>query len=88
MRRSFDSEPRVIGLLEEAVRRTGLEPVRKIIRGGTDGARLSAMGIPTPNIFAGGNNFHSRTEWAALGVMRSACQVIIHLAMLWKESEG
>jgi tripeptide aminopeptidase len=86
MRHSFDKEPRVVGLLEEAVRRTGLEPVRRIIRGGTDGSRLSAMGIPTPNIFTGGHNYHSRSEWAALGVMVSACQVIIHLSTLWREN--
>lgn len=85
MRHSFDKEPRVVELLEEAVRRAGLEPVRKIIRGGTDGARLSEMGIPTPNIFTGGHNYHSRGEWAALGVMISACRVIIHLSALWRE---
>jgi tripeptide aminopeptidase len=86
MRHSFDKEPRVVGLLEEAVRGAGLEPERRIIRGGTDGSRLSAMGIPTPNIFTGGHNYHSRSEWAALGVMISACQVIIHLSTLWREN--
>ncbi len=86
MRNSFSKEPRVVELLEDAVRRTGLEPVRNIIRGGTDGARLSERGIPTPNIFTGGHNYHSRSEWAALGVMVSACKVIIHLSALWKES--
>ncbi len=86
MRTYFDKDDRIVDLLEEAVRRTGLEPVRKIIRGGTDGARLSEMGVPTPNIFTGGINFHSRSEWASLEVMFSACQVIIHLAALWNES--
>ena len=86
MRNSFEKEPRVVGLLEEAVSRTGLELERRIIRGGTDGSRLSAMGIPTPNIFTGGHNYHSRSEWAALGVMVSACKVIIHLSALWREN--
>ena len=85
MRAFFDKNPQVVDLLIEAVRRTGLEPVRKTIRGGTDGARLSEMGIPTPNIFTGGHSYHSRSEWAALGAMASACQVIIHLITLWKE---
>ena len=86
MRSYFEKDPRVVEFLEEAVRRAGCKPVRKIIRGGTDGARLSEMGIPTPNIFTGGHNFHSRSEWASLNVMVSACQVIIHLAALWCES--
>lgn len=86
MRSYFERDPRIVELLEEAVHLAGLKPVRKIIRGGTDGARLSEMGIPTPNIFAGGHNFHSRSEWASLDVMVSACQVIIRLAALWRES--
>jgi len=86
MRNYFENEPRAIGFLEEAVRRTGLTPVVKIIRGGTDGARLSEMGIPTPNFFTGGHSYHSRSEWAALGVMVSACEVVIHLASLWGEA--
>ena len=65
----LDREPMVLELLEKAVRATGIEPIRKIIRGGTDGARLSATGIPTPNIFTGGNSYHSRSEWAAVNVM-------------------
>ena len=85
MRTHLDKEPRVAELLEDAVRATGIEPVRKLIRGGTDGARLSAMGIPTPNIFTGGNSYHSRSEWASLGAMVRASQVIINLLSLWAD---
>ena len=69
--------------LEQAVRGVGLEPRYKVIRGGTDGARLSEMGIPTPNIFTGGSNYHSRYEWASLDVMAKASQVVVNLARLW-----
>ncbi len=80
-------EPRLLSLLEEAVKKTGLKPIVKYIRGGTDGSRLSEMGIPTPNIFTGGHNFHSRTEWIALGAMVRTTETLIHLATLWaKES--
>lgn len=77
--------PEVTELLIEAVEKSGIEPVKKIIRGGTDGSRLTEMGIPTPNIFTGGHNYHSRTEWAALGVMARATQVILNLVSLWHE---
>jgi tripeptide aminopeptidase len=63
----------------------GLKPIKNIIRGGTDGARLSFMGIPTPNIFTGGSNFHSRYEWIALEDMQKAAEVIVHLMKLWSE---
>lgn len=85
MRQYLDKEPLIAELLIEAVRASGVEPVTKIIRGGTDGARLSAMGIPTPNLFTGGNSYHSRAEWAALGVMVRATHVILHLINLWKD---
>ena len=85
MREYLDQDPDVVGLLKKAVQNAGIEPEEKIIRGGTDGARLSAIGVPTPNIFTGGNSYHSRGEWAALSVMVKAAQVIIHLASLWSE---
>ncbi|MCL2294057.1 MAG: peptidase T [Spirochaetes bacterium] len=75
-----------VKLLFEAVQRCGAEPAEKIIRGGTDGARLSEMGIPCPNIFAGGHNFHSREEWAVLSSMGKASNVIVTLAELWAEN--
>jgi tripeptide aminopeptidase len=85
MRDFFRDDPRIVGYLEEAVRASGIEPVYKSIRGGTDGARLSEKGIPTPNIFAGGMNFHSRTEWVALSAMTRAAEVVVNLARIWAE---
>ena len=75
-----------IKLLFDAVKKCGAEPVEKIIRGGTDGARLSEMGIPCPNIFTGGHNYHSREEFAVLSSMVKASNVIIALAELWASS--
>ena len=75
--------PQVLALLEEAIRKTGIEPKYKIIRGGTDGARLSELGIPTPNVFTGGHNFHSRQEWIPLPAMVRAVQTAINLSTLW-----
>ncbi len=77
-----------IKLLFEAVKRSGAQPIEKIIRGGTDGARLSEMGIPCPNIFTGGHNYHSREEWAVLSSMLKASNVIITLAELWAENSA
>jgi tripeptide aminopeptidase len=83
MRDAFRADQRVVAFLDEAVRAAGIEPVYKSIRGGTDGARLSERGIPTPNIFAGGENFHSRTEWAALSAMTRAAETVVNLARIW-----
>jgi len=69
----------------EAVRRAGITPIRNIIRGGTDGARLSYQGLLTPNIFTGGHNFHSRQEWISIQDMQKAVEVIVHLARIWAE---
>jgi len=85
LRRFLEPVPQVLGILEEAIRETGVEPVRRIIRGGTDGARLSELGIPTPNVFTGGHNFHSRQEWAALPAMVRAVRVAVNLCRLWAE---
>ncbi|MFW6208891.1 MAG: peptidase T [Spirochaetota bacterium] len=83
MREHIAAEPKIMDLLEEAIRQTGVEPQRTIIRGGTDGARLSEMGIPTPNVFTGGYNFHSRFEWASLSAMVEAVETAINLIRLW-----
>ena len=69
----------------EAIRRAGLTPVRSSIRGGTDGSRLSFMGLPCPNIFAGEHAFHSRLEWVSRQDMEKAAETIVHLAMIWEE---
>jgi tripeptide aminopeptidase len=85
MRRFLKDHRGVMNHLEKAIRQTGIEPKRNIIRGGTDGARLSEMGIPTPNIFAGGYNFHSPLEWAGLPSMVKAAQTVVNLARIWAE---
>ncbi len=83
MREELQRHPEVLRRLEEAVRKTGIEPEYKLIRGGTDGARLTEMGVPTPNIFDGGYNYHSLLEWAALPAMVRATQVVLNLVDLW-----
>lgn len=80
---TISRHPFLLEVLEEAVRATGLEPVREPIRGGTDGARLTEMGLPTPNIFAGGFNFHGRYEWIPLSAMVRATETILYLAAFW-----
>ncbi len=83
MRKMVEPHPQVIAKAEQAMREAGVEPKIKPIRGGTDGARLSFMGLPCPNIFAGGMNFHGKFEYCSLNVMHKAEQVIINLAQLW-----
>ena len=79
MREYVDKDKKCLSYLEDAVEKTGIKPVYKLIRGGTDGSRLSEMGHPCPNIFTGGQNFHGKLEWAALPAMERAVQVIINL---------
>ncbi len=85
MRYELDKHPEVTELALESLRKIGVEPKVEIIRGGTDGARLSFMGLPTPNFFAGGQNFHSKQEWVALGVMEKAVQALAELSKLVAE---
>jgi len=85
MKEVLDTMPQIAEFAEEAVRRAGLEVHRRAIRGGTDGCRLSFMGLPTPNIFAGEHNFHSRLEWVSVQDMEKAVEVIVELARLWEE---
>jgi tripeptide aminopeptidase len=85
MREILDQHPLVVERAREAMRRVGLEPIEKPIRGGTDGSRLSFMGLPTPNLFAGEHNFHSRLEWVSAQDMDLAALVIVELACLWGE---
>jgi tripeptide aminopeptidase len=75
--------PEVTDAAEAAIRAEGIEPTRRPIRGGTDGSRLSAMGLPTPNIFTGGHEYHSVREWASLQDMAAAAAVVVHLAEVW-----
>jgi tripeptide aminopeptidase len=85
MREVLDRYPDVVARAREAIRRAGLEPIERPIRGGTDGSRLSFMGLPTPNLFAGEHNFHSRLEWVSVQDMEKAVEVIVHLARVWAE---
>jgi len=85
MREVLDRHPHVIEYAREAIRRAGLEVRERPIRGGTDGSKLSFMGLPTPNIFAGEHNFHSRLEWVSVQDMEKAVEVIVNLATIWHE---
>lgn len=85
MKEVLDRHPEVAEHAIEAIRRAGLTPVRSSIRGGTDGSRLSFMGLPCPNIFAGEHAFHSRLEWVSVQDMEAAVRTIVHLAMIWEE---
>ncbi|HHM21972.1 MAG TPA: M20/M25/M40 family metallo-hydrolase, partial [Bacteroidetes bacterium] len=86
MKEVLKKHPQVTDYAEEAIRRAGLTPKKSSIRGGTDGSRLSFMGLPCPNIFAGGHAFHSRHEWVCVQDMEKAAQTIVHLAMVWEEN--
>jgi tripeptide aminopeptidase len=85
MKQVIDRHPEIIDNAMEAIRRAGLAPVKTAIRGGTDGSRLSFMGLPCPNIFAGEHAFHSRLEWVSVQDMEKAVQTIVHLAAIWEE---
>ena len=85
MKQVIDRHPQIIDYAVEAIRRAGLAPIKSSIRGGTDGSRLSFMGLPCPNIFAGEHAFHSRLEWVSRQDMEKAVQTIVHLAMIWEE---
>ncbi len=85
MRKMVEPHPQVIELAKKAMTEAGVTPTVRPIRGGTDGARLSFMGLPCPNIFAGGMNFHGRFEYCSLDSMQRAMQVIVNLARLWAE---
>ena len=83
MRRHLDAAPYATDAAEEAIRAEGLDPVRIPIRGGTDGSLLSEMGLPTPNIFTGGHEFHSVREWASVQDMAASAATIVRLAEVW-----
>ena len=85
MKEILDRHPDVVARAHEAVRRAGLEVRPRSIRGGTDGSRLSFMGLPTPNLFAGEQNFHSRLEWVSAEDMEKAVEVIVQLCRVWEE---
>ena len=82
MKDKINLHPNVVQNLVKAVQQTGLQPIFKPIRGGTDGSRLTEMGFPCPNIFTGGHNFHSRLEWASLQQMEYALGTLLNLVDL------
>lgn len=85
MKKILDQHPKVVENALEATRRAGLKPWKRAIRGGTDGSRLSFMGLPCPNIFAGEHAFHSKYEWVSRQDMEKASEVMVHLAQIWAE---
>jgi tripeptide aminopeptidase len=85
MREVLDQHPEVADHAREAIRRAGLEVRDTLIRGGTDGSRLSFMGLPTPNLFVGEHAFHSRLEWVSVQEMELAVRVIVELCRVWEE---
>jgi len=85
MREVLEQHPHVVEYAREAIRRAGMTVRERSIRGGTDGSKLSFMGLPTPNIFAGEHNFHSRLEWVSVQDMEKAVEVIVNLARVWEE---
>ena len=85
MKEILDKYPQVAANAVEAIKRTGLNPIVGSIRGGTDGSRLSFMGLPCPNIFAGEHAIHSKHEWVSVEDMEAATEMIIHLCKIWAE---
>ncbi len=85
MRVILDDHPEIAANAAEAIRRAGIQVRSRKIRGGTDGSRLSFMGLPTPNIFAGEHNFHSRLEWVSVQDMEKAVEVIVNVCRVWEE---
>jgi tripeptide aminopeptidase len=85
MKEIIDAHPRAAEYARDAIRRSGVTVRERPIRGGTDGCRLSFMGLPTPNIFAGEHNFHSRLEWVSVQDMEKAVEVIVNLCQIWAE---
>ena len=86
MREVLERHPQVVDYARRAIRLSGMEPIEKPIRGGTDGSRLSFMGLPTPNLFAGEHNFHSRLEWVSAQDMDKAVEVIVRLCEIWGQN--
>lgn len=86
MKEVLDLHPEVANYAVEAVKRTGVTPVLSSIRGGTDGSRLSFMGLPCPNIYAGEHAFHSKQEWVSVQDMQKAVETIVHLVSIWEKN--
>ncbi len=87
MGRYLDEFPAVVAAADAAIRDEGIEPLRTAARGGTDGSQLSAKGLPTPNLFTGGHEYHSVREWASVREMAAAAATIVRLAAVWTREE-
>ncbi len=85
MKEVLRNYPQVVAHAETAIRRAGMEPIKSSIRGGTDGSRLSFMGLPCPNLFAGEHAFHSKQEWVSVQDMEKASEMIVELVKIWEE---
>jgi tripeptide aminopeptidase len=85
MKEILDKHPQVAAYAEDAIKRAGLTIIKESIRGGTDGSRLSYMGLPCPNIFTGMQNIHSKLEWIGVNDMLKASESIVHLCQVWEE---
>lgn len=88
MKQVLDRFPEVMDIGIAAIQAAGLKPIKRSIRGGTDGSRLSQMGLPCPNIFAGGHAFHGKQEWVSIQDMQKAVLTIVHIARIWAERAG
>ncbi len=86
MKQVLDKCPQVTNYAISAIQRAGIKAKKQSIRGGTDGSRLSVMGLPCPNIFAGEHAFHSKHEWVSVQDMEKAAETLVHLAMIWEEN--
>jgi tripeptide aminopeptidase len=85
MREVLEQHPKIVEAAEEAARRIGLEPTRGSIRGGTDGSRLTEMGLPTPNVYTGGNEYHSVREWISVQDLAVSAATVVELVRVWSE---
>ncbi len=85
MKEVIDQHPKVIQYAEEAIKRSGIKAHNQSIRGGTDGSRLSFMGMPCPNIFAGEHAFHGKQEWVSVQDMQKAAEVVVNICRVWEE---
>ncbi len=85
MKEILGKNPQVVAYAAEAITRAGLDVITESIRGGTDGSRLSYMGLPCPNIFTGMQAIHSKLEWIGVKDMANAAETIVYLCMIWEE---
>lgn len=88
MKEELKKHPQLVRFAQEAAKRAGVTPKMKPIRGGTDGARLTARGLPTPNLFTGGHNFHGKLEWNSKKGLEKSTESLVNLVQIWAEKSG